>query len=59
MRTFLYATPTLITEALRLFTQVQLLLTTVTYSELTPCTALANSCGVSVHDAYQFQGHAH
>ena len=29
------------------------------YSELTPYTALANSCGVSVYDTYQFQGHAH
>ena len=29
-RTFMYATPTLITEALRLITRVQLFLTTVT-----------------------------
>ena len=30
MRTFMYATPTFVTEALCLLTQVQLLLTTVT-----------------------------
>ena len=55
--TFTYATPTFITEAHYLVTQVQLLLTT--YSEFTPYTALANSCWVSLHDVYQCQGHAH
>ena len=54
---FTYATPTLITEALRLVTRVQLLL--ITNSELTPYTALANSYGISVYNAYQFQGHTH
>ena len=44
-------------EALHPVTCVQLLLTTII--ELTPYTALANSYGVSVYDAYQFQGHAH
>ena len=29
------------------------------YSVLTPYTPLANSYGVSVYDAYKFQGHAH
>ena len=29
------------------------------YSELTPYTVLANSCGFCVYDVYQFQGHAH
>ena len=29
------------------------------YSELTPYTVLANSYGVSVYDAYQFQGHTY
>ena len=52
MRTFTYATPTLITEALHLVIQAQLLLT----SELMPYAALANSYGISVYDAYQFQG---
>ena len=42
MRAFTYTTPTFITEALRLATLVQLLLTTVTVN-LTPYTALANS----------------
>ena len=42
MRTFMYTTPTFTTEALRLVTLVQLLLTN-SYSDLTPYTALANS----------------
>ena len=29
------------------------------YNVLMPYTALANSYGVSVYDAYQFQDHAH
>ena len=41
-RTFTYATPTIITKALRLVTQVQLLFNDC-YNELTPYTALANS----------------
>ena len=57
MRTFMYTTCTLITEALRLVTQVQLFL--MTYSELMPYIALANSYWVSVYDVYQFQGYAH
>ena len=28
-------------------------------SELMPYTALANSYWVSIHDVYQYQGHAH
>ena len=59
MRTFTYATPTLVTEPLYLFTRVQLPLTTIIYSELMPYTVIANAYGVSVHDACQFQGHAH
>ena len=57
MHTLTYATPTLITEALRLVTRVQLLLTTVIV--LMPYTALANSYGVSIYDTYQLQGHTH
>ena len=51
MLMFTYATPTLITEVLRLVT---LLLTTVTV--IMSCTALANRYRVSAYDAYQFQG---
>ena len=54
--TFTYATPTLTTLALCLVTQVQLLLTTVSYSKLKPYTALANSYGVSAYNVSQFQG---
>ena len=52
MRTFTYTTPTIITEALCLLTQVQLLLIDYTDSELTPYTLLAYSYWVSFHDAY-------
>ena len=52
---FTYARPTFITEALRLATQVQLLLMTVTVNY----TVLANSYWVSFHDVYQCQGHTH
>ena len=41
-RTFTYATPTFITEALSVVTQVQVFLTDC-YSESTPYIALANS----------------
>ena len=58
MHTFTFATPTLITEALHLLTQVQLLYNRF-YSELIPYTVLAYSYWVSFHDAYQCQGHAH
>ena len=51
MHTFKYATPTLITEALHLVTQVRLLLIHC-YSELMPYTMLDNSYGVSVYDVY-------
>ena len=54
---FTYATPTYITEAFHLVTQVQLLF--MTYIELMPFTALANSYWVSIHVTYQCQGHAH
>ena len=55
---FTYATPTLITEALHLVTQAQLLVTNC-YSELTAYTMLAYSYWVSFHNAYQCQGHTH
>ena len=55
--TFMYATHTLLAEVLRLVTQVQLFL--ITYSEIMPYIALANSYWVSVYDVYQFQGYAH
>ena len=48
MRTLMYATPTLITEALRLVTRVQLRTFNHCYSKLTPYTELADSYGVSV-----------
>ena len=46
---FKYATPTFITKALRYGTQVQLLLTTIGYSELMPYTVLAYSYQVTFH----------
>ena len=50
----MYATPTFITEALHLLTQVQLLLIDFTCSELMPYnTALAYSYWASFHEAYQ------
>ena len=55
---FTYATPTFITEVLRLVTRVQLFFNDC-YSELTPYIVLANSYWVSGFDAYQCQGHAH
>ena len=54
----MYATPTFITEALRLITQAQLLVTNC-YRELTAYTALAYSYWAIFHNAYQCQGHAH
>ena len=54
----MYATPTFITEALRLVTQAQLLITNC-YSELMAYTALAYSYWASFHHMYQCQGHAY
>ena len=54
----MYATPTLITLALRLVNSSTTAFNHC-YSELMPYAAIANSYGVSVYDTYQFQGNAH
>ena len=54
-----HATPTFITEAHRLVTQVATAALNDCYRALTHLTALANSYLVSFHDMYQCQGHAH
>ena len=55
IHTFMYATPTFITEALHLVTQVYI---ADCYSELMPYTVLVNSYWVIFHNACQCQGHA-
>ena len=57
MCTFMYATPTLITKELHLYSSTAAF--NDCYSELTPYTALANSYWVSVYNVYQCQGHTH
>ena len=51
--TFTYATPTFITEGVCFVTQVQLLLMTVTCSELMAYTELVYSYWVSFHNVLQ------
>ena len=58
MCTFMYATPTFITEVLCLLTQVQLVLMNFTVN-ITPYTVLAYFYWVSFHDKYQCQGYDH
>ena len=56
---FTYTTPTIITIALHLVTQVATAAFNDCYSELMPYTAIAYSYWVSIHNVYQCQGHIH
>ena len=57
MHMFMYAIPTFITEVHCLVTQVRTAACNDCNSELMPYIALANSYWVSLHNAYQYQGH--
>ena len=59
MSTFTYATPTFMTEALHLVTQVYTAAFNDCYGELMTYTMLANSYWISFHDAYRCQRHAY